>query len=1105
MKAVLSIAGCCLVYAASLAQISDYSNAYYPPSPNAMSLMKFANTPVNLYTGVPDINIPLLTLPSRKLNIPVSLSYHASGIKVQDIAGPVGLGWALNAGGVITRVVRGVPDEVFPCDGLSLDPAGNFLCDPEPDMFYFRVPGSGGKFVKGSPGSIAYTIPYRPIAIKTLDLTNFSSWVITDENGVNYFFGSTGASREISRIQTMKWTGYDPATEFSYTSSWYLDRIETPDGLDIITFEYENGDAIEYEYFSEKLEIVEEDCDGSPFHHNISGTNQKIFIDEPLYLANVSSMKGSIEISYSQVRNDIINGKGISTIELKDLDDNRIRRIQFTQTQINSANSYFPNPGNADKLGPCTSPDCWRFLLEKVEDLTISSSPILISSFEYDPTLLPPRNTTLSDHWGYSIAHPDIATQQLTTLEWTYRRLPTTDIFGYQVKGVNKDPYFEATKAQTLTKINYGTGSFTEFEFEPNMLQSGETTGGLRVSKVTSGTGSQSTHVDYDYEEGHAYMKPIYHYALYNSKIISEILYPVESSCNVNFGVLRSDSFNSIFDGNGDNVGYGKVTITYPNGGYEVNYFTGFQDRPDQNPIVAKIIEGQVELAFVNGPPFSPYTSKSWERGLLKLKETFNIDGQRLASVESTYDFDQPNKLVLEGNAWERSNNHATFQGTYNIYSRPIILTSQTERYLNPVDSANFISRTTQYQYDAVYYLPSQITQPAGARNLITQFIYPFHQDYDLNQTEMNACYDQQSACELDCSEDCIAGSQTPGCLNCLAACQQQLQTCTDGIPPLPTEAAAIMKMRLNHMITPLIEKSTWLDKGNGPKLLDINVNTFQLVGAENDIVAPYQSWTLNDGRNQAGFVSSHLDASDMFIKNPDMRLTGIVAQYDEYGNPMLIIDASGMATSFDYDASGLYLTGKTMNPGSHELTATYETQPLVGLLQENDANGRSLSYEYDCLNRLVRIRDSEGNILQHYEYGLMNGAGDCSLVEEEEPAPDPGSSGGTDPDWQATGQTRCYEPPWGIISGELEEEVKDMNSESAYYGQKFWVLTTTVGNCIPNSLCYHKDEIEDLSGQNCMFGTGVQEPAPPGLCAIIYHFPNNVSTNLIYFLGDCN
>src|SRR5258708_3823356 len=82
-----------------------------PTSPNVASLGKFGDYPVSYFTGLPGISIPLFEVKSGSLSIPITLSYHASGIKPTDVAGWVGLGWALSAGGQVSRSVHGKPDE----------------------------------------------------------------------------------------------------------------------------------------------------------------------------------------------------------------------------------------------------------------------------------------------------------------------------------------------------------------------------------------------------------------------------------------------------------------------------------------------------------------------------------------------------------------------------------------------------------------------------------------------------------------------------------------------------------------------------------------------------------------------------------------------------------------------------------------------------------------------------------------------------------------------------------------------------------------------------------------------------------------------------------
>lgn len=63
-----------------------------PPSPTVSALSKYGNTPVSLHTGIPEIGIPLYTIKTKNLELPVSLSYHASGFRVTDSSPWTGLG-----------------------------------------------------------------------------------------------------------------------------------------------------------------------------------------------------------------------------------------------------------------------------------------------------------------------------------------------------------------------------------------------------------------------------------------------------------------------------------------------------------------------------------------------------------------------------------------------------------------------------------------------------------------------------------------------------------------------------------------------------------------------------------------------------------------------------------------------------------------------------------------------------------------------------------------------------------------------------------------------------------------------------------------------------
>lgn len=79
-------------------------------TPEAASLEKYGTIAMTEYTGTPNIRIPLLEVKSGDVSYPIELYYDASGIKVEQNATFVGLGWNLSCGGYIKHIVCGHDD-----------------------------------------------------------------------------------------------------------------------------------------------------------------------------------------------------------------------------------------------------------------------------------------------------------------------------------------------------------------------------------------------------------------------------------------------------------------------------------------------------------------------------------------------------------------------------------------------------------------------------------------------------------------------------------------------------------------------------------------------------------------------------------------------------------------------------------------------------------------------------------------------------------------------------------------------------------------------------------------------------------------------------------
>ncbi|MBC6427303.1 MAG: PKD domain-containing protein [Ekhidna sp.] len=112
---------------------------------------------MSLYDGVVSVSVPLYEAQANNgATVPVSLQYNAGGIRVNEVSGVAGLGWQLIAGGAITRVMRGEPDEqarfteTLSYHKMSQLRENTKYYDFEKDLFYFSFPGGSGRFIFGS-------------------------------------------------------------------------------------------------------------------------------------------------------------------------------------------------------------------------------------------------------------------------------------------------------------------------------------------------------------------------------------------------------------------------------------------------------------------------------------------------------------------------------------------------------------------------------------------------------------------------------------------------------------------------------------------------------------------------------------------------------------------------------------------------------------------------------------------------------------------------------------------------------------------------------------------------------------------------------------------
>lgn len=469
-----------------------------PSSPEAALLGRFGDIPVGYYTGTAEIAVPLYSIKEDGIEIPITLSYHSSGIKVADEATWVGLGWDLSPEGTISVEVRGEVDIeksqyyscegepstiefknrfIYPGDYYSLMEIGRSIATPacledgnplsyrdsycvmtdlvagkrQPDIFSYNFNGHSGRFyinpdtnqivILDNKGEDVIFQVSGGVTAKTLD-------------GITYYFGIL----EDSHV-------YGMSDISGYT--FKLSKIELPNGK-IINFTYINEPATNY-YYTESIDFLGPSSSNIQPHYSFINANKKT-------LTKIESPTTTIVFNLED-RDDIVSPTTTKIKRLKSIDissplnNTKIKSFNFVYNYFSNNtigyNSYNAN-GELNK----------RLKLESLKEIgyntngtTDASKPEYKFSYKTDITL-PQKNSFAVDIWGYYNG------QNNTSF------IPNLDYFHYDLDPIFstlQKPYFTFSNntanrytdnayadAYMLNKITYPTGGFSQFEYEPN-------------------------------------------------------------------------------------------------------------------------------------------------------------------------------------------------------------------------------------------------------------------------------------------------------------------------------------------------------------------------------------------------------------------------------------------------------------------------------------------------------------------------------------------------------------------------------------------------------------------------------------------------------------
>ncbi|WP_374172830.1 hypothetical protein [Flavobacterium tructae] len=426
-----------IFYTAVHAQQTNLSSNLltFPVSPEAARLGTYEEIPVNLFYGRLEKNISLFNGKVGDFNLPIQLSYNYAGNKLEETPSIIGLGWQFNLGGVVSREVRGLPDEhprgynnsavkeivnnYINNTSISYDNAKKITSgyyDSEADRYSVSVNGIHFSFKIGIDGTAAFLSKHdNKIQIIRNSTNNqiIEGFIVTDANANQYFFDQKEVNEPFQGYSSFFEEGFP-----SYTSGWQLSKIRVNNGQEI-NFTYDLDDFKTYSFYA-SVEIRNR----VPAIADVYNQGCTSDIIKRRILKSITSPNFNISFNYITLNNQEVYNQ----LNVKDLNSKSVHLYDFTYS------------GRRNLLDKITKNS--QFLYEF--DYYDRDLPDFTNSIYTQPTN--------QDEYGFANGANNLYPIFVSGTNYNADKKPN---FGYSLKGA-------------LREIKYQTGGRTNIYYEQN-------------------------------------------------------------------------------------------------------------------------------------------------------------------------------------------------------------------------------------------------------------------------------------------------------------------------------------------------------------------------------------------------------------------------------------------------------------------------------------------------------------------------------------------------------------------------------------------------------------------------------------------------------------